>query len=327
MMRKVQKASMQLIDSGHLVDPELLSLLDAWPTVEINADMLPALRAITPSYALDRADPAGADVVVHKVDGPGGSGTLDVWFYRPHGADGPLPCLFHIHGGGFVLGDAAHLEQAHRQISASLGCCIASVNYSLAPETCYPGQIEDCYAALTWLFQSAGPLGVDPTAIGVGGESAGGGLAAALALLVRDRGEHHLKFQHLIYPMLDDRTCIDPAPHPLAGQYIWTPANNAFGWASLLGHPPGGPDVPIYAAPARTTNLAGLPPTFLAVGALDLFVEEDLDYGRRLIRSGVPVELHVYPGGFHAFDVSPSAAVARQMRRESLDALARALNR
>lgn len=326
-MRKVQKTSMPTIESGHLVDPELLSLLGAWPTVEITADMLPALRAITPAYALDRAEPAGADVVVHTIDGPDGSGTIDVWFYRPQGADGPLPCLFHIHGGGFMLGDAAHLEPAHRQISARLGCCIASVNYRLAPETCYPGQIEDCYAALSWLFRMADTLGVDRAAIGVGGESAGGGLAAALALLVRDRREHRLKFQHLIYPMLDDRTCIDPAPQPFAGEYIWTPANNALGWTSLLGGPPGEPDVPIYAAPARATDLAGLPPTFLAVGALDLFVEEDLDYGRRLIRAGVPVELHVYPGGFHAFDVAATAAVARQIRRDSLDALARALNR
>jgi triacylglycerol lipase len=318
---------MPKIDSVHLVDPELLSLLDVWPTVEINADILPGLRAITPAYALDPADQAETDLAVHSVDGPNGSGKLDVWFYRPHGIAEPLPALFHIHGGGFVLGDAAHLEQIHRRISARLKCCIASVNYRLAPETRHPGQVEDCYAALAWLFSQAANLGVDGASIGVVGESAGGGLAAALALLVRDRAEFTLKFQHLIYPMLDDRTCVDQPTHNYAGEYIWTPANNTFGWASILGSLPGGPDVSIYAAPARATDLSGLPPTFLAVGALDLFIDENIEYGRRLIRAGVPVELHVYPGCFHAFDVSPTAAVSNRMRQDSLNALARALAR
>jgi len=315
------------IDSQHLVDPELRSLLDAFPTVSFSADILPVLRANVPQYARDAVDPGETDVAVHRIDGPRGADGVEVWFYRPQGVCVPLPCLLHIHGGGFVIGDAAHLEQVHRRISARLRCCIASVNYRLAPETRSPGQVEDCYAALAWLVREAARLGVDPTFIGVGGESAGGGLAAALALLARDRGEYSLKFQHLIYPMLDDRTCVDPAPHAFAGEYIWTPGNNVFGWASLLGSPPGGDAVSIYAAPARATDLSGLPPTFLAVGALDLFVDENMEYGRRLIRAGVPVELHVYPGSFHAFDVSPTAAVSNQMRRDSLDALGRALAR
>ncbi|MBU6373294.1 MAG: alpha/beta hydrolase [Alphaproteobacteria bacterium] len=313
--------------SKHLVDPELQSLLDVFPTVQFGADMLPALRANVPEYARAAIDPSETDLTVHHVDGPAGAGSIEVWFYRPHGVSQPLPCLLHIHGGGFVVGDAAHLEPIHRRMSAKLKCCILSVNYRLAPETRSPGQVEDCYAALTWLVHQASDLGVDPASIGVGGESAGGGLAAALALLVRDRGEYRLKFQHLIYPMLDDRTCVDPAPHAYAGEYIWTPGNNVFGWTSLLGSAPGGADVPIYAAPARALDLAGLPPTFLAVGALDLFIDENIDYGRRLIRAGVPVELHVYPGAFHAFDVSPTAAVANQMRKDSFDALARALAR
>jgi len=313
--------------SSHLVDPELLPLLDVWPTVDISPDTLAGLRAITPSYALDPAGQADTDLAIHKIDGPNGTGKLEIWFYRPRDAEGPLPCLLHIHGGGFVLGDAAHLEQTHRRISASLKCCIASVNYRLAPETMQPGQVEDCYTALAWLFGKAGDLGLDRASIGVVGESAGGGLAAALALLVRDRGEFSLKFQHLIYPMLDDRTCVDPSPHDFAGEYIWTPANNAFGWASLLGCNPGSAGVSCYAAPARAADLSGLPPTFLAVGALDLFIDENIEYGRRLIRAGVAVELHVYPGCFHAFDVSPSAAVSKRMRQDSLNALVRALGR
>ena len=280
-----------------------------------------------PGYALGSAEPAETEVVVHSISGTEGSGEIAIWFYRPRGVAGSLPCIFHIHGGGFVLGDAAHLEQTHRRLSARLNCCIASVNYRLAPETRQPGQVEDCYTALAWLFGQASSLGVDPAAIGVAGESAGGGLAAALSLLVRDRGAYRRKFQHLIYPMLDDRTCVDPEPHQFAGEHIWTPGNNAFGWSSILGGPPGGPDVSVYAAPARASDLSGLPPTFLAVGALDLFIDEDLEYGRRLIRAGVPVELHVYPGAFHAFDVSPTAAVSNRMRHDSFAALARALAR
>ena len=314
-------------DSKRLVDPELQSVLDAVPTVRFSSEILPALRSNTPIYARDAADPGETDVAVHRINRPDGAHGPEVWFYRPHGVDKALPCLLHIHGGGFVTGDAAHLKPIHQRLSARLRCCIASVNYRLAPETRYPGQLEDCYAALAWLVREASRLGVDSTSIGVGGESAGGGLAAALALLARDRGEYSLKFQHLIYPMLDDRTCVDPTPHAYAGEYIWTPDNNVFGWSSILGRPPGNADVPIYAAPARARDLAGLPPTFLAVGALDLFIDENMEYGRRLIRAGVPVELHVYPGSFHAFDISPTAAVANQMRRDSLVALGRALAR
>ena len=158
------------------------------------------------------------------------------------------------------------------------------------------------------------------------GESAGGGLAAALALLARDRGEYSIAFQHLIYPMLDDRTGTE-TPHPYAGEYLWTPANNMFGWSALLSVAPGSAGVSPYAAAARAADLAGLPPAFIATGALDLFVEEDIEYARRLIRAGVPVELHVYPGAFHGFDLSPDARVAQEARRISVAALRRALGR
>ncbi len=157
-------------------------------------------------------------------------------------------------------------------------------------------------------------------------ESAGGGLAAALALLVRDRGEFTLAFQHLIYPMLDDRTCTTKDPHPYTGEFVWTAHNNHFGWSSLLGHEPGLEGVSPYVAPARATDLAGLPPTFISTGSLDLFLEEDMDYAQRLLRAGVPVEFHIYPGGFHAFNVAPGAAIAQQAGRDSADALRRALS-
>ncbi|MCA6330839.1 MAG: alpha/beta hydrolase fold domain-containing protein, partial [Phenylobacterium sp.] len=172
----------------------------------------------------------------------------------------------------------------------------------------------------------AAELGVDPERVGVMGESADGGLAAGLALLVRDRGEHRLAFQHLIYTMIDDRTCTRPDPHPMTGAFIWTAHNNRFGWAALLGHEPGIEGVLPYAAAARAESLAGLPPTFIATGALDLFLEENLEYARRLTREGIPTEVHVYPGAFHAFQVMRGSRVAQAAERDSRAALARFLN-
>ncbi len=247
-------------------------------------------------------------------------------YIPPTRSDGSLNgALLHIHGGGYVLGLAESNDPDNRLLARELGCVVVSVNYRLAPETAHPGPVEDCYAALVWLATHADELGVDPARIGVKGESAGGGLAAGLALLARDRGGPALAFQHLVYPMIDDRTAVTDDPHPYAGEYVWTPASNRFGWASLLGVEPGGPDVSPYAAAARATDLTGLPPAFLAMGALDLFLDEDLDYARRLTRAGVPVELHVYAGAFHGFYSAPQASVTQQANRDGLEALRRAL--
>ena len=312
--------------SRHLVDPQLLPLLDGLPTIALSDAILPAMRSRPPWFPVDPADAERTDLLVRKVPGPEGAPEVEVWIYRPRGLEGPLPCILHIHGGGYVAGDASGNEAMHRSLAPDLGCCILSVNYRLAPETRFPGAVEDCYAALVWLNANAAEAGVDPARIGVMGESAGGGLAAALALLVRDRGEYVLTFQHLIYPMIDDRTCKHPDPHPYVGEFIWTPHNNHFGWSSLLGVEPGGEGISPYAAAARAEDLTGLPPTFISTGSLDLFLEEDLEYARRLMRSGVPMEFHIYPGGFHAFNVSPTAEIALASRRDSKAALARALS-
>jgi triacylglycerol lipase len=190
-----------------------------------------------------------------------------------------------------------------------------SVEYRLSPETPYPGPLEDCYTGLSWVFANAESLGVDPSRIGISGASAGGGLAAALALLVRDRGEMDLGFQCLIYPMIDDRQITASSGWDVP---IWSPANNTFGWRSYLGELYGSPEVPPYAAPPRATDLSGLPPAFVCVGTLDGFCDEDIDYAARLIDAGVPTELHVYPGAPHGFDYfGPTFALSRRCVRET----------
>jgi triacylglycerol lipase len=315
------------MSSRHLVDPELRNLLEALPALELNEQTLPAMRAT--AFA-PPADPVAQEAVAmqeRSVPGPGGSPDVPLRIYTPQNNEGPLPGILHIHGGGYVAGSAADLDPLDRRLALDANCVIVSVDYRLAPETRFPGAIEDCYAALAWTLANAASLKVDAERVGVLGESAGGGLAASLALLVRDRGEHHLAFQHLVYPMIDDRTCTRDDPHPFAGEFIWTAANNAFGWRSLLGLAPGSAGVSCYAAAARAEDLRGLPRTYLATGALDLFLEEDLEYARRLLRAGVEVELHVYPGAYHGFELFvPHSAVARAATRDGLDALRRALH-
>ncbi len=312
--------------SRYLVDPELFGFLDGFPALSLSMDDLAAVRERARQPAPFFSEPeAPVRTSSRSAPGPDGAPDVPMLIHRPEAAEAPLPCIVHMHGGGYVIGSPHADAPQHRALAATLGCCIVSVDYRLAPETPFPGGIGDCYAALTWVFANAEALGIDPSRVGVMGESAGGGLAAALALLTRDRGEFALAFQHLIYPMIDDRTCVTADPHPYAGEFIWTPHNNRFGWSALLGGAPGAAGVSPYAAAARAEDLSGLPPAFISTGALDLFLEEDLDYARRLMRAGVPMELHVYPGGFHAFDYDPSAAVAAQARRDSRAALARAM--
>ncbi len=312
--------------SRRLVDPQLLPLLDAWPQVSLSRDLLADLRAMDRLPMPDlTAAAASVNLTRRTLPGPTDAPDVDVLVYRPTDAEGPLPCIFHIHGGGYVIGSVDAQEAQHRDMVATLNCVIVTVDYRLAPETIFPGAIEDCHAALSWVFDNAAVLRIDPARIGVMGESAGGGLAASLALLARDRGGPRPAFQHLVYPMIDDRTCIHPDPHPHAGEFIWTPDHNRFGWTALLSVEPGSDGVSPYAAAARAIDLTGLPPTYVATGSLDLFLEEDLDYARRLMRAGVPVELHVYPGGFHGFDFDPAADVSARARRDSLDALSRFL--
>jgi len=316
------------MDTRHLVDPELTAMLDVFPTIQFTREALPQIRANFAEMLAQGSAllPVYPHIAVTKREAPGPAGAPDVpvSVYLPQSAPRPLPALLWIHGGGYVVGNVEQDDAQVKSIVDQVGCAAVSVDYRLAPETAAPGSVEDCYAALKWLHANADELGVDASRIGIGGASAGGGMAAALGLLTRDRGEIPLAFQLLIYPMLDDRTVTTTDPHPYTGEFIWTRDANRFGWTALLGHEPGGAGVSPYAAPARAERLAGLPPTFISVGTLDLFLEEDIEYARRLMREGVPTELHIYPAAFHGFNLMPTAGVAQAFTRDFTDALRRA---
>jgi acetyl esterase/lipase len=229
-----------------------------------------------------------------------------------------------IHGGGFIIGSPEQDQDGLIALCRDLGLTIAAVSYRLAPAHPHPTPVEDCYAALRWLHDNAAELGIDPTRIAIGGNSAGGGLAAGLVLLAHDRGEWPVAFQLLIYPMLDDRTALrtDTDERRLR---LWSAKSNRYAWGAYLGRPPGGDGVSDHAAPARRENLSGLPPAWIGVGTCDLFHDEDLEYARRLQEAGVPCELHVVEGGFHGFDLVKEASVSQTFRQSYTAALRRGL--
>ncbi|WP_313801426.1 alpha/beta hydrolase [Sphingobium sp.] len=308
----------------NLVDPALLAGLDIMPPLDLNNQSLPAIREGMEQMTAMAPEPEGTGVTWREERVESMHGPVHVRVYAPAAASAPLPAILHIHGGGYVMGSVATNHASNMVMAAAVEAVVVSVDYRLAPETPAPGSVEDCHAALCWLHDQAALLGVDPARIAVRGESAGGGLAAALTLLVRDRGGPAIVHQNLIYPMLDDRTCIARQADHL-GAFVWTPEANAFGWRSLLGRAPGAAEVPPYAVPARAADLGGLPQAFIAVGALDLFLAEDMDYARRLIEAGVATELHVYPGAYHGFDILPDAPASVRMRQDAVVALRRAL--
>ncbi len=302
-----------------MIPAEMLDLSDI-PRARMMVDgLLDAMFAAAPEVP-------GVDVENHWVPGPPGDPDVMLRIYTPSGIDGSAPGLYWIHGGGMVLGNAAMEDPMTKGVAAEMGCVVASVEYRLAPEHPHPAPIEDCYAGLKWFADNSESLGVDRGRIAVGGGSAGGGLAAALALLARDRGEVEICFQQLIYPMLDDRN-ITPASHYVRHPKVWNREANIAGWSALLGMPAGSDDVSPYASPARAEDLSGLPPAFIIVGELDLFVDEDIDYATRLIQAGVATELHVFPGAFHGSDIMvPTSDASQRWAKVRSEALRQALH-
>ncbi|WP_438984631.1 alpha/beta hydrolase [Aequoribacter sp.] len=297
----------------HLVHPSLETMTSPEMAFEINAETLQTMRdqrsqAIGLEFVQDL--PVSSETVFTTLnDGH----ELKLVIYQPAARSAELlPVVYHMHGGGMVMGTPEMMEVRNKLLVNKLGIAVVSVDYRLAPEHAHPIPVEDCYAGYQWTVANAQARGFDASRIVSMGESAGGGLAAALSLLLRDRGDRSLLGQYLIYPMLDDRTASTVEPAPPVGEFIWTRASNRFGWGALLGHEPGGEGVSPYAAPARAADVSGLPTTFMYTGALDLFMEEDLEYAKRLMCAGVPTELHVYQGAIHAFEMLLTGPIAEQ---------------
>jgi acetyl esterase/lipase len=242
---------------------------------------------------------SGVEIVDHVV--PTDVHSPRVRVYQRPDRMRPSGALLWIHGGGMIMGTPEQDDRWLASLVRELDILAVSVDYRLAPEDPYPAGLDDCMAALRWLHGRADELGIDPARVAVGGASAGGGLAAAVALRARDEGGPPLCFQLLNYPMLDDRTVLR-ADHGGTGAFTWTPASNRFGWTAYLGGEPQEDDVRVHAAPARATDLAGLPPAWIGVGELDLFHAEDVDYAHRLDAAGVPCELWDEPGMYHGAD-------------------------
>ena len=311
-----------------LVDPELRDALAQWPQVPLAAETLTQRRvdALALLNSIPKSDLS--DVVTGEihVESAFGAQSIRVLTYRPVRSDEPLPVIVHIHGGGFVMGAPEMKDVENRRFASDLKCAIYSVDHRLAPEAPHPAPVEDIYSVFAWLHANAGRLGIDPARIGIKGESGGGGFAAGAALYARDRQGPKFAFQHLIYPMIDDRSAVRADLHPRVGEFVWTQKNNYFGWRSLLGVEPGSAGVSPYAAAARAADLSGLPPTYISVGGLDLFLEENLTYADRLSRAGVPVELHMYPRAYHGFYRVPNARVTKQAEHDTREALRRFLH-
>lgn len=303
------------VPPGEHLDPELRAVIEDYVLPPPSATALQAIRAAAPlalelSNAVERSEMVTDDGV-------------PVRLHRPVGHAGPLPAVVTIHGGGLMFGSYDMDSVLLDRWCPKLGIVGISVQYRLAPEHPYPAALDDCYAALRWAHAHAERLGVDPQRIGVHGVSAGGGLAAALALLARDRGEVPIAFQVLDCPMLDDRQTT--ASIQRDGLYVWTREWNTFGWGSYLGSTHGTHAVPAYAAVARAEDLEGLPPAFVAVGAIDGFRDEDVDYAMRLNGAGVPCELHVVSGLPHGYNLVPEAAAVALVATNMENWLARRL--
>ena len=309
--------------------PELgaaLSTLGEILPPTLNAGLLDAMRT-GGLMAVPTADELSRDgrfrVEERTVPGFGSDPDITLLICTPTTAAGTLGAVYHTHSGGMVLGDRYTGVLELLDWAEEFGLVVVSVEYRLAPEHPHPAPIDDCWAGLVWTAAHAAELGFDPARLIVAGASAGGGLAAALALRARDEGGPELAGQMLIYPMLDDRNDT-PSSVQMAGLGVWDRSANEFGWTALLGDARGGPDVSPYAAPARADDLGGLPPAFLDVGSAETFRDEDVAYAGRIWQAGGRAELHVWPGGFHGFDAMAPAA---QISREAREARVRWLNR
>jgi acetyl esterase/lipase len=311
-----------------LIDPESLVPLDALLEVMpggFNAipDIVARRAAVQQIFAMlpvvENPDVVKED---RTVPGPGGDPDITIRIYRPVNASDALPGIYFIHGGGMVLGDIAGEDATAVMLCAEIGAVVVSVEYRLAPEHPHPAPVEDCYAGLVWTADNAAALGIDPDRMTIYGGSAGGGLALGTALLARDRQGPALRFVMPIYPMIDD-TNTTASSHEITDVGIWDRAGNVEAWQWYLGGKPADQ----YAAPTRAADVSGLPSTYIDVGTVDLFRDEDIAFAQRLMQAGVACELHVNPGSYHGSETfAPDAALSRRIWATRIAALRRALS-
>ncbi|WP_410662192.1 alpha/beta hydrolase [Amycolatopsis sp. lyj-84] len=302
-------------------DPELAEALVGVPSgPPLSAESLAGMRQAMAEMNLSCAEAIGdRDLVWEDRTVPGTDVVVTV--VKPRNAQG-APGFYNIHGGGMVLDNRFADLPRMVALVEEFGFVAVTVDYRLAPEHPHPAPIEDCYAGLTWMVENAAELGFDPARLIVGGGSAGGGLSAGIALLARDRGGPALAGQLLLCPMIDSRND-SASTKEFAERGVWSREANEFGWRSLLN----GQTSP-YAVPSTATDLTGLPPAFIEVGAAEIFRDEDVDYARRLWRAGVPTELHVWAGAYHGFDrFAPDSEVARAARATRASWLRRTIGR
>jgi acetyl esterase len=303
-------------------DPELAPWVPLMPTFDISdpvaarTELAELVRQIPPYTS---AEPLAVED--RMLPRPEGGPDVPVRIYRPTRLPTPLPGLLFLHGGGFVVGSVDGEDARAREIAAEADVVVVSVEYRLAPEHPFPAGLDDCYLALCWLATHAAELGVISSRIGVGGGSAGAGLAAAVALLARDRGGPALRMQYLNIPELDDRLDT-PSMQLYTDTPIWNRPNAELSWRFYLAGEAATP----YAAPGRATDLGGLPAAYVDVCEFDPLRDEGLAYAQRLCQAGVPVELHLYPGTFHGSSLVTEAAVSRRMAADGVAAIRRLLH-
>jgi acetyl esterase/lipase len=309
----VVRTRRKVSDALPAVAPELRSPLLPFTAVSFTPGNLPAVRFL---FRIPTKPGRGVTVVERTVGTP----PVRVWVSTPHIRLTPSSAVLYLHGGGYVVGSPRFEAGGAGAIARELGVVVVAPAYRLAPENPFPAGLDDCMSALHWMRDSAAELGIDADRIAVIGASAGGGMAAAVAQRSHDEGIR-LRAQVLVYPMLDDRSVLRD-DHAGRGRFAWTAESNRFGWTSYLGRPPRMSDAPEYAAPARRSDLSGLPPAWVGVGDLDIFYEEDVEYAERLQDAGVPCELVTVPGMYHGADgVAAKASSMVRFRAATIDFL------
>lgn len=316
------------MNTHRIYDPEVEAVASIFPKldmsdVSIARATLNTFKEEMARQGVERPADDRINEIERMIPGPGGAPDVRIRVYMPRDRTEPGPGFVNFHGGGFVLGD---LESEHPRclvMAAQGGAVSIGVDYRLAPENPFPAGVEDCYAALQWVVEHAQELKIDPARIAIGGGSAGGNLTAAVALMARDRSGPRVAMQMLFYPVIDDR-CDTPSMLNGAGLYIWDYRNSLDMWNHYIG--PHRSTVSPYAAPARATDLSGLPPAYVMTCEHDPLRDEALNYATRLLQAGVAVDLHNYPGTVHGFDFLVEGEISARAIRESVEAFIRAMS-